>query len=156
MRFFLISHLNNCTKNKIISNPLSLIKTAKNWSHCPHICGARSQVSDTGLWWFQKRDDLEHLNTIWASFFFFSFFFSKACLTLGNPMDCSTPGFSVLHHLLEFDQTHAHWVSDAIQLSHPLSPPSPLAFSLSRCQGLFQWINSLHQVTKVLELQLQH
>ena len=80
---------------------------------------------------------------------------AKACPVLCDPMDCSTPGFSVLHHLLEFGQTHAHWVSDAIQPSHPLSPPSPLAFSLSQCQGLFQWINSLHQVAKVLDLQLQ-
>ena len=45
---------------------------------------------------------------------------------------------------------------DAIQPSHPLSPPSPPAFNLSQHQGLFQWVSSLHQVAKVLELQLQH
>ena len=45
--------------------------------------------------------------------------------------DCSTPGFPVLHHLPELAQTHVHWVSDAIQLSHPLSSPSPPAFNLS-------------------------
>ena len=71
-------------------------------------------------------------------------------------MNCSTPGFSVLHHLLEFAQTHVHWVDDVIQSSHPLSPPSPPAFSLPQNQGLFQWIGSSHQVVKVLELQLQH
>ena len=60
----------------------------------------------------------------------------QSCLTLSNPMDCSTPGFPVLRHLLEIIQTHVHWVSDAIQLSHPLSFPSP-AFSLSQHQGLF-------------------
>ena len=70
--------------------------------------------------------------------------------------DCSTPGFPVLHHLPEFAQTHVHWISDAIQPTHPLSPPSPSAFSLSQHQDLFQWVVSLHQVAKVLELQLQH
>ena len=71
-------------------------------------------------------------------------------------MNCSTPGFPVLHHLPEFAQTHVHWVSDVIQPSCPLSSPSPPTFNLSQHQGLFQWGLSLHQVTKVLELQLQH
>ena len=52
--------------------------------------------------------------------------------------------------------THVHWVSDAIQPSHPLSPPSPLVLSLSQHQGLFQWVTSLYPEAKVLELQLQH
>ena len=68
-----------------------------------------------------------------------------------DPMACSTPGFPVLHYLLELAQTHVHWVSDPIQLSHPLLSPSPPAFSLSQGQGLFQWVGSLHQVVKVLE-----
>ena len=67
-------------------------------------------------------------------------------------MDCIVPGFPVLHYLLEFAQTRVHWVSDAIQPSHLLSSPSPPAFNLSQHQGLFQWVSSLHQVTKVLEL----
>ena len=71
-------------------------------------------------------------------------------------MDCCTTGFPVHHQLPEFTQTHAHWVSDAIQLSHPLSTPSPPAFNLSPNQGLFKWVSSLHQVAKVLEFQLQH
>ena len=71
-------------------------------------------------------------------------------------MDCSTPGFPVYHQLLEPAQTHVHWVGDAIQPSHPLSSPSPPAFNLSQHQGLFQWVSSLDQVAKVLELQLQH
>ena len=74
----------------------------------------------------------------------------KSCLTLWNAMDCNTPGFPVLHHLLEFVQTHVHWVGDAIQPSYPLSSPSP-AFSLSQHQGLFKWVSSLHQAAKVLE-----
>ena len=73
------------------------------------------------------------------------------CLTLCDPMDCSTPGFSVLHYLLELGQTHIHWVGSAIQPSHSLSPPSSPALDLSQQQGLFQWVGSLHQVAKVLE-----
>ena len=80
---------------------------------------------------------------------------TKLSATLCNPMDSSTPGFSVLYYL-DFAQTHVHWVGDAIQPSHPLSPPSPPAHNLSKDQGLFQWIFSLHQVARVLELQLQH
>ena len=68
----------------------------------------------------------------------------QLCLTLCNPMDWSMPGFLVLHCLLEFAQTHIHWV-DAIQPSHPLSPPFPLALTLSQHQGLFQWVGSSHQ-----------
>ena len=62
---------------------------------------------------------------------------AQACLTLCNPMDCSTPGFPVHHQLLELAQTHVHRVSDAIQPSHPLSSPSP-ALNLSQHQGIFQ------------------
>ena len=82
--------------------------------------------------------------------------FTQLCLILCDPMDCSTPGFPVFHQVLEFAQTHVHWVSDAIQPSHPLSSPSPPAFNLSQHQGLFQWVSSLHQVVKVLEFQLEH
>ena len=65
-------------------------------------------------------------------------------------------GFPILHYLLEFAQTHVHWVSDAIQPSCPLSSPLLPVFNLSRHQGLFQWVHSLHQMAKVLEFQLQH
>ena len=61
---------------------------------------------------------------------------AQSCLTLCDPMDCSTPGFPVHHQLPEHTQTHVHWVSDAIQPSHPLSSPSPPAFNLSQHQGL--------------------
>ena len=71
-------------------------------------------------------------------------------------MDCSTPGFPVLHYLLEFAQIYVHWVSGAIQPYHPLSPPSPSALNLSQHPGLFQRVGSLHQVAKVLQFQLQH
>ena len=75
--------------------------------------------------------------------------------TLCNPVDFSMPGLPVHHQLPKFAQTHVHWVSDAIQPSHPLSCPSPPAFNLSQHQGLFQWVTSCHQVAKVLEFQLQ-
>ena len=76
--------------------------------------------------------------------------------TLCDPMDCSMQGFLVHHQLPELTQTHVHQVGDAIQPSHPMLSPSPPAFSLSQNQGLFQGVSSLHQVAKVLQLQLQH
>ena len=81
---------------------------------------------------------------------------AQSCPTLWDPVNCSTPGLPVHHKLLEFTQTHAHWVGDAIQPSHPLPSPSPPASNPSQHQGLFQWVNSSHEVAKVLEFQLQH
>ena len=72
------------------------------------------------------------------------------CPTLCDPIDCSMQGFPVHHHLL------VHWVSDAIQPSHPLLSPSPLALNLSQLQDLFQCVGSSHQVAKELEFPLQH
>ena len=81
---------------------------------------------------------------------------AQSCLTLCNPMGCSTPGFPVHDKLPELAQTHVHRVSDAIQPSHPLTSPSSPAFNLSQHQGLLQGVSPLHQVAKVLELHLQH
>ena len=81
---------------------------------------------------------------------------AQSCLALCDAVDSSTPGFPVLHRILQFAQTHVHRVGDAVQPSHPLSSPSPLAFNLSQHQGLFQWVSSSHQVARVLEFQLQH
>ena len=81
---------------------------------------------------------------------------AQSCPTLCNPMNHSTPGLPVHHHLPEFTETHVHWVSDAIQPSHPLASPSPPAPNLSHHKGLFQWVNTVHEVAKVLEFQLQH
>ena len=69
-------------------------------------------------------------------------------MTLCNPMNCSMTGVPVLHHLPEFAQSHVHRVSDAIQPSHLLLPPSPLVLNLSQHQGLFQWVSSLHRWPK--------
>ena len=76
---------------------------------------------------------------------------TQSCPTLCDPMNHSTPGPPVHHQLPEFTQTHAHRVSDAIQPSHPLLFPSPPAPNPSQHQGLLQWVNSSHQVAKVLE-----
>ena len=97
--------------------------------------------------------------TMWNLLLQFSVKFSsvaQSCLTLCNPMNHSTPGLPVHHQLPESTQTHVHWVSDAIQPSHPLSSPSPLALNLSQHQDLFKWVSSSHQEAKVLEFQLQH
>ena len=79
---------------------------------------------------------------------------ARSCPTFCGLIDCSTPGFPGIHYVLEFAQTHIHWVDNAIQPFHPLSPPSPLARNLFQHQGLIQWVNS-HQVAKVLEFQLE-
>ena len=81
---------------------------------------------------------------------------TQSCPTLCNPMDCSRPGLPVHHQLPEPTQTHVHWVSDAIQPSHPTSSPSPPTFNLSQHQGLSKGVSSLHQLAEALEFQLQH
>ena len=80
-----------------------------------------------GIWlWFQAWGDSTCCYSVTQSY-----------QTFRDPMDCSTPGFSVLHHLPEFAQTHVHWVDDAIQPSHPLLTPSSPALNLSQHQGFF-------------------
>ena len=79
---------------------------------------------------------------------------AQSCPTLCDPMNRSTPGLPVHHLLPEFTETHVHRVSDAIQPSHPLLSPSPPAPNPSQNQSLFQWVNSSHEVAKVLEFQL--
>ena len=83
----------------------------------------------------------------------FSVQFSLSVVSeFATPLDCSTPGFPVHHQFLELAQSHVHRLCDAIQPSHPLSSPSPPAFYLSQHWGIFQWVNSLHQVAKLLKL----
>ena len=81
---------------------------------------------------------------------------TQSCPTLCDPMDCSTPGFPVLHHLPELAQTYVHRVSNANKPFHPLSSPSPPTFNLSQHQGFFKWVSSSQQVARILEFQLQH
>ena len=79
---------------------------------------------------------------------------TQSCLTL-RPHVLQHTRLPVHHQFPELAQTQVHWVSDAIQPSHPLSSPSSPAFNLSQHQGLFQWVSSSHHVAKALELQLQ-
>ena len=76
---------------------------------------------------------------------------TQLCPTPCDSMDCSTWGLPVHHQLPDVTQTHVHWVSDAIQPSHPLSSPSPPAFNRSQHQDLFKWVSYSHQVAKVLK-----
>ena len=73
---------------------------------------------------------------------------------LCDSMDCSMPGFPILHHLPELVQTHVYWAHDAIQPSHPLSFPFPLVLNVSQNQDLFQWVSPLHQVAQVLSFSI--
>ena len=118
-----------------------------------------SQVHDHQL----CKIPLLFLNGTWHSGNPFSLLFdccccsvTQSCPTLCDPMNRSTPGLPVHHHLPESTQTHVHGVDDAIQPSHPLSSPSPPALNLSQHQGLFKWVSSSHQVAKVLEFLVHH
>ena len=104
-----------------------------------------------GWYWFRLyRKCSKRWCTVWNSTFSFSSV-TQLRPTLCNPMDCSMPGFPFHHQLPELAQIHVHWVSDAIQASHPPSPPSSV-LNLSQHQGLFHWVSSLHHTAKVLEL----
>ena len=95
------------------------------------------------LWTYMCKDFFEHLFSILlGTYLCCCCSVAKSCPTLCDSVNCSTSDFPVLHYLPEVAQTHVHWVSDSIQPSHPLSPPSPTAFSLSHHQGLFQWVDS--------------
>ena len=109
----------------------------------PLQCSCLENPMDRGAWVAHSLLELQRVRHGWSSF---SSVQSLSRVQLCDPMDYSTPVFPVHHQLLEFTQTHVHWVSDAIQPSHPLSSPSPPAFSLSYHQGLFQRVNCLHQV----------
>ena len=111
----------------------------------PHIsCIGRQVLHQWGTW--------ESPGIFFSSVQFSSV--TQLCRTLCDLMNRSTPSLPVHHQLAESAQTHVHWVSDAIQPSHPLLSPSLPAPNPSQHQGLFQWVNSLHEVAKVLEFQL--
>ena len=109
------------------------------------LASLRSVIS---VWYFKNFLYLcWNVHFIFLTFCYYSV--TKSCPTLCDPMDCSTPGFPVLLCLPEFAQVHVHWVGDAIQPSHPLLPPSPLALNLSQDQGLFQWVGSSIRVQRI-------
>ena len=102
-------------------------------------------------WGCNKSDTTERLHLLISVQFSWV---TQSCPTLCDPMNRSMPGLPIHHQLPEFTQTHVHRVSDAIQPSHPRSSPSPPAPNPSQHQSLFQWVNSSHEVAKVLEFQL--
>ena len=127
--------------------------------HCQSQATIRDQVTDGSKSSSGSAPSFMSKNHIRAEAKILSVQFSSVaqlCLILCDPIDCSTPGFPVHHQLPELTQTRVHWVSDAIQPSHPLSSPSPPAFHLSQHQSLFKWVSSSIQVAKGLEFQFQH
>ena len=113
-------------KNKIKTVTIQQIFT----THLLHArCGTRQ-------WQHTSAPDNSPITGIYVQHTQFSSV-AQLCPALCNPMDCSTPGFPVHHHLPEIAQTHVHQVGDAIQPFHPLSSPSPPALNLSQHQGFF-------------------
>ena len=141
----LISNIQNSSYNSTLQEQKPDLKNGqKTW---------------TDIFWKRKCRCNKHMKRCSTSLVISSVQFSsvaQSCPTLCDPMNRSTPGLPVHHQLPEFTQTQVHRVGDAIQPSHPLSTPSPPAPNPSQHQGLFQWVNSSHQVAKVLEFQLQH
>ena len=115
----------------------------RSYAHSSENPAAAKELEHTTLASWPQRDLFSSVSSV-----------AQLCPTLFNPMDCNTSGFPVHYQLLEFTQTHVHWVGDAIQPSHPLSSPSSPAPNPSQHQSLFQWVNSSHEVAKVLEFQL--
>ena len=112
-------------------------------------------VTVQGWVWGEWEMNANGMEFLWEAMKYSCCLITKSCLTLCDPMEWSVLGFPVLHQLPEFAQTHVHWVGDATQSSSPLLSPSPPVFNPSQHQGLFQWVRSSHQMTKVLELQHQ-
>ena len=127
----------------------------------PPVLTCSSHISSTSLWTvFEDRQSTHsfesfftpwlhwHLSSTEVKLLSFEVVQSLSHVQLCDPVYCSTPGFPVLHYLLAFAQGHVHWVTDAIQPSHPLLPPSPPALNHSQNQGIFQWVGPSHQVPK--------
>ena len=131
-----------------IKHPILLICRSLQISLCIYSLSSYSWVKASLNMWFS-------FIYPW-SFHLFATVQSLSRVWLCGPMNHSTPGLPVHYQLPDFTQTHVHRVSNANQPSHPLSSPSPPAPNPSQQQDLFQWVNSLHEVAKVLEFQLQH
>ena len=129
-------------------------KLKKNFVSWIYNCLENFQVIQFVACYFLKCSVLVTVHRLLLSVQFSSV--AQLCPTLCDPMDCGTPGLPVHHQLLELTKIHVHWVSNAIQPSHPLSSPSLPTFNLSQHQGLFKWASCSQQVAKLLEFQLQH
>ena len=104
----------------------------------PGVGDGQGVLACCNLWGRKELDTTEQLNWNEKNWIAGNCSVAKLCLTICNLMDCSTPGFPVLHYLPEFAQTHVHWFGDAIQPSHPLSHPSLPALNLSQHQDLLK------------------
>ena len=153
-------------------HPKSIVYiTSCSW--CCTFCGFGQMNNDLCLsLWYHTEDFHCPKNPLWFTCVSFTsptpsssqslvFLLALSVQSLSHVQLCATPwtaapGFPVHRQLQELAQTHVHRVSDAIQPSHPLSPPSPPAFNLFQHQGPFKWVNSSHQVVKALDFQLQH
>ena len=143
--------ITSCHTPSPLLSPLQLYLTFSNFSTplsiFPHLRDFTFTTFFACKVFLPTRNSWLHILPVWMSSL-------PDCSTWS--IDCSMPGFLVLHYLQQLAQTHVHWVSDAIQPSHPLSPSSPPALNLSQHLDLFQWVCYLHQVAKVLKLHLQH
>ena len=159
-----MSGFNSCFQweRKVVMYGLHFILLESNqWTWISKACIHKAKENPVAHLSLVKGKDLCHITNVsqYSKHCLSSVHFSsvtQSCLTLSDPMNCSTPGLPVHHQLPEYTQTQVHWVSDAIQPSHPRSSTSPPAPNPSQHQSLFQWVNSSHQVAKVLEFQLQH
>ena len=173
LSYFLITGFMLCTFGRNIRRSIALLFLFQStkW-HVILICPIKILLLD---YWLRKylpafsivKGLFTPLKTIWILWWstskLFTYLFTlsvqfssvaQLCLTLCEPMNHSMPGLPVHHQFPEFTQTNVHQASDAIQPSHPLSSPSPPALNPSHHQGLFRWVNSSHEVAKVLEFQL--
>ena len=131
----LLSHNDLITESHfLIRDPLNIFE---------HFAAVHFHLKPSNLWleWLQGSKLTQVRQIVIVTTCQFRSVQSLSCLTLCDPMDCSTLGLPVHHQLPEFTPTHVHWVSDAIQPS-PLSSPSPPALNLSQHQGLFKWVSS--------------
>ena len=125
------------------------------WSHqfiSFFICTVRLPVAYLGLLWELNEKYMSHVAVPGMQKSLISSV-AQSCTTLCDPVNRSMPGLPVHQQLPVFTWTHVHQVGDAIQPSHPLSSPSP-APNPSQHQGLFQWVNTLHELANGLEFQL--
>ena len=112
------------------------------------------QTPSPQTFWDSYPSTERYFNWVGSNHFYPGLLFLFSCQFISDslrPHGLQHASFPVLHYLLEFAQVHVHWVSDAIQPSHPLSPSSPSAFSLSQHQGPFQCVGRL-----VLDITVLH
>ena len=147
-----------CFWNRALATSECSWEVKSRWMKLSAWCLAHSKCS-VNLWLLPMSSCLwkEIVNMISViSYMYCCCSVAKLHLTFCNPMDCSTPGFPVLHFLPEFAQTHVHWVGDVIQPSHPLFHPLFSCLQSFPTSGTFPVSWLFDQVAKVLELQLQH